>query len=204
MGTRYADFTVKVPDTVRPTCTLTLTDVSGTEDIYGSPVQGLSKMKISVNATSAYSSPIESYSIKANGETHTTQEATTSALKGDGSTPVTVTVTDKRGRTGSTYHIMNVLAYTRPSIMFRKGRIEEEEYDRDYYALEKELKQLEALVEKPEERDLEGLKGLLETDYRTLYNELDKEHRKAFWRNIIKEFSMGEDRKVDPESIIFF
>jgi len=92
----------------------------------------------------------------------------------------------------------------RLNMMFRKGRIEEEEYDRDYYALEKELKQLEALVEKPEERDLEGLKGLLETDYRTLYNELDKEHRKAFWRNIIKEFSMGEDRKVDPESIIFF
>lgn len=92
----------------------------------------------------------------------------------------------------------------RLNMMFRKGRIEEDEYDQDYYALEKELKQLEALEEKPEERDLEALKGLLETDYRALYNELDKEHRKAFWRNIIKEFSIDENKKIIPESIIFF
>lgn len=92
----------------------------------------------------------------------------------------------------------------RLNTMFRKGRIEEEEYDKEYFALEKELKQLEALEDKPEERDLEALKGLLETDYRALYSELDKEHRKAFWRNIIKEFSIDENKKVIPESIIFF
>lgn len=92
----------------------------------------------------------------------------------------------------------------RLNTMFRKGRIEEAEYDEEYYALEKELKKLEVTEEKPAERDLDMLKGLLETDYKALYAELDKEHRKAFWRKLIKEFTVGEDRKIDPESIIFF
>lgn len=93
---------------------------------------------------------------------------------------------------------------SRLNAMFRKGRIEEEEYDSEYATLEAELKKLESLEEKPVERDLEMLKGLLEMDYKTLYAELDGEHRKAFWRKLIKEFTVGEDRKIDPNSIVFF
>ena len=92
----------------------------------------------------------------------------------------------------------------RLNTMFRKGRIEEEEYDSEYAALESELKKLEAQDEKPVERDLEMLKGLLEMDYKKLYAELDAEHRKAFWRKLIKEFSVGDGRKIDPDSIVFF
>lgn len=91
----------------------------------------------------------------------------------------------------------------RLNIMFRKGRLEEDEYDKEYAALEFELNKIEEM-EKPVERDLEGLKRLLETDFRTMYDALDKEHKKAFWRNIIKEFTIDENRKVVPESIIFF
>ena len=92
----------------------------------------------------------------------------------------------------------------RLNTMFRKGRIEEEEYDKEYFALEKELKNIEVPEEKPVERDLEMLKGLLETDYKALYAELDKEHRKAFWRKLIKEFKVDENRKIIQDSIIFF
>ena len=92
---------------------------------------------------------------------------------------------------------------SRLNTMFRKGRIEEAEYDKDYAVLEKELKTLEA-VERPEERDLSALKKLIESDYRTIYDALDKTHKRAFWRKIIKEFTIGADRKIDPESIIFF
>lgn len=91
----------------------------------------------------------------------------------------------------------------RLNTMFRKGRIEEEEYDTDYAALENELKALEA-VEQPEERDLTALVKLMESDYRTIYEALDKPHKKAFWRNLIKEFTVGEDRQIIPESIVFF
>lgn len=91
----------------------------------------------------------------------------------------------------------------RLTIAYRKGRVEEDEYDKDYAELESELKKLEA-VEKPEEKDLTALVKLMESDYRTIYEALDKPHRKAFWRNVIKEFTVGEDRQIIPESIIFF
>ena len=91
----------------------------------------------------------------------------------------------------------------RLNLMFRKGRIEEEEYDKEYYSLDKKIKAID-VEEKPPERDLDALKGLLETDYRGLYEQLTKENKKAFWRRIMKEFAIDEDKKIVPESIIFF
>ena len=91
----------------------------------------------------------------------------------------------------------------RLNTMFRKGRMEEDEYDKDFAELEHELKKLEA-VEKPEEKDLTAVVELMESDYRTIYEALDKPHKKAFWRNTIKDFTIGEDRQIIPESIIFF
>jgi rRNA maturation protein Nop10 len=88
--------------------------------------------------------------------------------------------------------------------MYRKGNIEEDEYDAEFAVLRKDLKMLEAAMEKPKEKDFTALKKLVESDYRTIYEALDREHRKAFWRNIIKEFTVGEDRKIIPESIVFF
>lgn len=91
----------------------------------------------------------------------------------------------------------------RLNMMFRKGRISEEEYDTDYLKLEKQLKKLD-VVEEPPKRDLDALKGILESDYRTIYSHLTKENKKAFWRNTIREFSFDENKKIDPDSIIFF
>ena len=91
----------------------------------------------------------------------------------------------------------------RLNMMFRKGRIEEEEYDKEYFALDKKLKSLN-VEEKPPVKDLDALKGILETDYREIYNHLTKENKKAFWRRIIKEFVIDENKKIVPESIIFF
>lgn len=88
--------------------------------------------------------------------------------------------------------------------MFRKGNIEEDEYDKDVAEVKGKLKKLEAAMDKQPERDLSALKQLAESDYRSIYESLDRQHRKAFWRNIIKQFTLTEDRKVDPDSIIFF
>lgn len=91
----------------------------------------------------------------------------------------------------------------RLNLMFRKGRISEEEYDTEYFKLDKKLKAID-VDEKPPERDLDALKGLLETDYRGLYAQLTKENKKAFWRRVIKEFTIDEQKRIVPESIIFF
>jgi ABC-type phosphate transport system auxiliary subunit len=91
----------------------------------------------------------------------------------------------------------------RLNMMFRKGRIEEEEYDTEYYKLEKQLKKLD-VPEEPVKHDIDAIKGILETDYRGIYNELTKENKKAFWRSFIKEFTIDENKKIIPESILFF
>jgi hypothetical protein len=116
VGTKYTGFTVTVPASVKPTCSLTLKDVSGVGDIYGVPVQGLSRIEITVKTTLAYSSPIASYVVSANGVTYPEATATTEALKTAGGSPVTATVKDQRGRTGTASYTMNVLAYARPNI----------------------------------------------------------------------------------------
>ena len=91
----------------------------------------------------------------------------------------------------------------RLNMMFRKGRIEEEEYDTEYFKLEKKLKSLD-IAEAPPKIDLDAIKGIIETDYRTLYAHLTRENKKAFWRSFIKEFAIDENKKIVPESIIFF
>lgn len=91
----------------------------------------------------------------------------------------------------------------RLNMMFRKGRIEEEEYDNEYFKLEKKLKSLD-IEEAPPKKDLDAIKGILETDYRGIYEKLTKENKKAFWRSFIKEFTIDENKKIVPESIIFF
>ena len=91
----------------------------------------------------------------------------------------------------------------RLNMMFRKGRIEEAEYDTEYFKLEKKLKSLD-VTEAPQKKDLDAIKGILETDYRAIYESLTKENKKAFWRSFIKEFAIDDHKKIVPESIIFF
>ena len=116
VGTKYCGFTAKVRDSVKPTCSFTLEDIMAIDDIYGSPVKGLSKIKVTVTANTAYSSPIASCTITANGVKYSGLTATTDFLRTTGASRVTATVTDKRGRSGSVSYDMNVQDYSAPNI----------------------------------------------------------------------------------------
>lgn len=116
IGTKWCGFTAKVPASVKPTCTFTLEDITGSDDIYGSPVKGLSKIKVTVTSKEAYSSPIASCVISANGVNYSGLTATTGLLKVSGKSTVTATVKDKRGRTGSVTYDMSVQDYSPPDI----------------------------------------------------------------------------------------
>jgi hypothetical protein len=116
VGTKYCGFTAKVRDSVKPGVSFTLDDTTGVDDIYGSPVKGLSKIKVTVTATPAYSSPIASCAINANGTNYSGTTATTGFLQTSGSSRVTATVKDKRGRSNSVYYDMNVQDYNAPSV----------------------------------------------------------------------------------------
>lgn len=116
IGTKSCGFTASVPSSVKPTCSMTLEDITGVDDIYGSPVKGLSKIKITISATPAYSSPIASYKITANGANYSGSTATTGVLTTSGKSPVSISVTDKRNRGAGAIYEMNVQDYTAPTI----------------------------------------------------------------------------------------
>lgn len=117
VGTKYTGFTAKVPASVKPTCTVQVLDDTDTLDTYGNLVKGLSKLYVKVNGYPAYSSPIAAYSINANGAKYTTQEVVTGALVAAGTTTITGTVTDKRGRTSAAASAsFPVLDYHRPTV----------------------------------------------------------------------------------------
>lgn len=116
VGTASCGFTATVPDSITPSCSLSLEDVTGVDDLYGSPVQGLSMIKVKVTAKTAYSSPIASYTVEANGVSYSGAEVTTGFLQNSGDSPVKVTVRDQRGRTASASYTMNVQAYTAPTV----------------------------------------------------------------------------------------
>lgn len=116
IGTKYSGFTARVPDSVKPSVWCDLEDVTGIYDIYGSYVQGLSKIKVTVNAMTAYGSPINKYSCVIDGTKYMSQTVTTGTLTNAGTVRVAAGATDKRSRLGTWEDDITVLAYTPPKI----------------------------------------------------------------------------------------
>lgn len=117
VGTKYTGFTATVPASVRPTCTLQVTDATTYQEKYGNLVRGLSRLRVRISGTAAYSSPIASYRATANGSTYTAADNTTDVLHTAGTTTISATVTDKRGRTSPAKTAsFTVLDYTKPAV----------------------------------------------------------------------------------------
>ena len=81
--------------------------------------------------------------------------------------------------------------------MFQKKRIDIKKYDREYEALEKELANLQK--ETPKESDITILEEFLKSNWKDVYNSLDKENQRALWRNLIKEIKFDEEYKIDVD-----
>lgn len=116
LGTASINISCAIPASVAPTCSFTLTDVEAIDDIYGSPVQNLSRIQVDVTATTAHGSPIKSYTIEINGERHSGQSAVSGFLEKSGDSVVKATVTDARGRSGTVSYTMKVQAYSHPKV----------------------------------------------------------------------------------------
>ena len=90
---------------------------------------------------------------------------------------------------------------------WKKGRIKSvEEYDRDYEALMKLID--EANNEQEEmgaEPDYERIRQVLEGDWQGIYNELEPENRRAFWRSFVEEIIVTwttDTKRIDD--VLFF
>lgn len=117
VGSNAYTKTCSIPSSVKPTCTVAVSDATSYYETYGAYVKGYSKFKVTVTPKQSYSSPIASYKTTANGSTYTSASFTTGVLKSSGTLSVSATVTDKRGRTSSAAKATaTVLDYSPPAI----------------------------------------------------------------------------------------
>ena len=109
--------TCAIPASVKPSCSVAISDPTGYATTYGAYVQTKSTLQSVITATTSYGSPINTYSTVADGNTYTTQTTTTPVLQNTGAQTVTATVTDKRGRTSDAATASySVLAYAQPTL----------------------------------------------------------------------------------------
>ena len=116
VGTATKNISCAIPASVKPTCTIDVTDSTGFATTYGNPVKGLSRFRVVVTPTTSYGSAIASYSTTANGAKYTTASFTTGVLISSGSQTISTTVKDKRGRTATASQSLTVLDYVAPVI----------------------------------------------------------------------------------------
>lgn len=89
---------------------------------------------------------------------------------------------------------------------WRKGKIRTlEKYEKDYDELMEHLALAEAERENYVPQDLSKVEAILQSGWKEIYNNLDEEHKRAFWRSFIKSFEPvweGEEKGI--KNIIFF
>lgn len=117
------NFTLTVPSTVVPTISaVSLTEaVSGIAAQFGGYVQSKSKIAVKITAAGVYSSTIKTYKTTIQGANFTAASFTSGTLTKSGTSTVTITVTDSRGRTASTTRSITVIAYAAPKITSFQG-----------------------------------------------------------------------------------
>ena len=116
IGSNTKTITCSIPSSVKPSVSLSVSDVYTYRTTFGAYVQGKSKLKIEVDASGSYGSTIKAYNTTIDGKTYTSASVTTSVLTGSGTLTIKTTVTDSRGRTASTTWDVNVLPYSAPQI----------------------------------------------------------------------------------------
>ena len=117
VGSNSYTKTCSIPASVKPTCTVTVSDTTSCNSTYGAYVKGLSKLKVVVTPTTAYDSPIASYKTTANSATYTTSSFTTTEISKTTNTKISAKVTDKRGRTSDAGEkTITIVDYSKPKI----------------------------------------------------------------------------------------
>lgn len=83
----------------------------------------------------------------------------------------------------------------RLNLMFQKNRISIDKYDDEYEKLEAKLKEFES-IKKDDTKDISPLKQILNTDILSIYESLDRLHKRTFWQSIFKEIIITNESKI--------
>lgn len=91
----------------------------------------------------------------------------------------------------------------RLNVAYRAGNMTDDEYLKDSKDLNARIvKASAAAVSDPGEKDLTGLKEILETDFCTIYQTLDREDKRRFWRAIIKEIHIDANADITSVTLL--
>ena len=82
----------------------------------------------------------------------------------------------------------------RLNTMFLKGRISEEYYDTEYLRLNDLIGQYEASRQSHD--SAKHLRDVFVSDWKEMYKDLDKLHRKFFWRDVIRQIIVDDNMNV--------
>ena len=95
----------------------------------------------------------------------------------------------------STNNVSKYLAeLDRLNTMFLKGRISEEYYDTEYLRLNDLIAQYEASSQSHD--SVKHLQEVFVSDWKEMYKDLDKLHRKFFWRDVIRQIIVDDNMNV--------
>lgn len=85
----------------------------------------------------------------------------------------------------------------RLNVTYRTGNMPDDEYIAEAKEINAMIVKAEAEAkEDPGEKDLSALHSVLETDFRSIYQELSPEDRQRFWRSIIDAIRMDKDGNI--------
>ena len=120
IGTKEVTAVLSVPEDIVPAAAASWEDASGACAAVGTLVQGISRLDVTVSGTGSYGSTILSGSVSLNGKPYGGGTVTDA-----GAILLTVSVTDSRGRTGSTDYPLSVAAYMPPKLTLSASRCTE-------------------------------------------------------------------------------
>ena len=90
----------------------------------------------------------------------------------------------------------------RLEVVYMAGNKSDAEYLAETAEIKEQIRKAELeKLEEPEETDIEALKAMLETDFRGIYETLDPEDKRRFWRGLIKEIHVSGN---SVQSVDFF
>lgn len=79
---------------------------------------------------------------------------------------------------------------------WQTGKIRKvEQYEKQYAELMERLEEAEAEQQHIPAKDFSKIEGILQSGWKEIYNALDEEHRRAFWRSFIRSIEIDEKTK---------
>lgn len=117
IGTKEVTVVLTVPESIVPEAAVTWEDASGAYSTVGALAQGVSRLDVAVSGTGSYGSTITGAAVMLNGKSYGGGTITDS-----GELPLTVSVTDSRGRVGQKSYPITVAAYAPPRLSLSASR----------------------------------------------------------------------------------